>query len=86
MSHLWSKCIASIRELLMATPADGGAEILLRTPKDRPRCLVRWWEERKIDPLKVAEQLWSQTSAKARLVKIDQVSPYGSCDGTSSQS
>jgi hypothetical protein len=32
-----------------------------------------WWQERKIDPLKVAEQLWSQSTAKERPVKIDQV-------------
>ena len=31
----------SMREpIVRGTPADGGAEILLRTPKDRPRCLV----------------------------------------------
>ena len=25
----------------------------------------RWWEERKVDPLKVAEQLWSQSTESA---------------------
>jgi hypothetical protein len=31
-----------------------------------------WWQERKIDPLKVAEQLWNK-HGKRVLVKIDQV-------------
>jgi hypothetical protein len=42
-----------------------------------------WWQERKIDPLKVAEQLWSQSTAREGLVKIEQDFHPGSRDNAS---